>query len=343
MCAAGPLPTATVSLLEQVTAESEQAAPRETVLKLYSELLKREEPQVAEELAKWLARRLEHKSIDVKVKTLNIMLGLQQQCPPDLKRKMGKHCLSKLRSLVTFSAPPHPEHADKPMRMVQQTAATLAEALKPAGISTKSMVLVLAVCVAVVAAVAGNAHPGMQLGTCRIGSWLQFPCVIARASDAYVAAAMAGNDGPVPPALEPGSLLPPPPPPPPGLKEGEEDEGDEEVPSSDLTYEQIQKAMERYERGDVAGMVGALEQQQHRMLVHTLAGRLDRESFESYMNLALSKPVWTPSLQHPPRYATSQHEPEQTLCYLAGGQAGAGFVSCTFERSCEFSSCLSLK
>ena len=282
-------------LLESVTADGDEKPSQEKLQELLAALGAADAEECAA-VAEFFERRLDHESVDVKVKCVRFMLDVTRLQRPELNAALISCCAKTLEALTEFTAEDHPKYGELPAKMVRNRAAMLLVALKGEGGGGAGrgaegglglgmlMALLLALLALALGLHMNHGSPallwhraqrtGQELGQSLLAT-LQPPAEAPAAEPADEQAKPADDADDIRVEQPPP---PPPPPPPPKL-------------TSEETYQEIQSAFQAFDDGDIEGSVATISAQQQRVLAAHLDGDLTREEFEVGFICHLGMPI----------------------------------------------------
>ena len=117
-----PVPSSLHNLLMSVTENNDQPAPGDYMEAVLTKTREVEPGPAVDEMAYWIAARLNMHAVPVKIKTLGLMKGIIERGGPLLALAFKSMALPVVEHAVNFSCPPDPTYGDKPMMMVRKLA-----------------------------------------------------------------------------------------------------------------------------------------------------------------------------------------------------------------------------
>lgn len=117
-----PVPSSMHNLLMSVTENNDQPAPADYMEAVLTKTRELDPGPAVDEMAYWIAARLNMDAVPVKIKTLGLMKNVIERGGPLLTLAFKSMALPVAEHACNFSCPPDEKYGDKPMMMVRKLA-----------------------------------------------------------------------------------------------------------------------------------------------------------------------------------------------------------------------------
>jgi hypothetical protein len=124
-----PLPSSMHNLLMSVTENNDQPAPADYMEAVLTKTRELEPGPTIDEVAYWIAARLNVDAVPVKIKTLGLMKHVIERGGPMLAIAFKGTAAPVVQHACGFACAPDPQYGDKPMMMVRKLAGEMVQIL----------------------------------------------------------------------------------------------------------------------------------------------------------------------------------------------------------------------
>lgn len=124
-----PVPSAVHSLLMSVTENNDQPAPADYMEAVLTKTRELDPGPAVDEVAYWIAARLNMDAVPVKIKTLGLMMQVMERGGPLLALAFKVTATPVAQHACNFACAPDPQYGEKPMMMVRKLAAEMVQLL----------------------------------------------------------------------------------------------------------------------------------------------------------------------------------------------------------------------